>query len=103
MPRFAFEKFAGADERLTTQMKSVGEAMSIGRTFCESFGKALRSRELDAKPRLDGPVDVPLWDRYDTILARLRRGEEPEALAAESGVHPWFTGEFARMVAIEEQ
>ena len=46
MPRFAFEKFPGSDERLTTQMKSVGEAMSIGRTFCEAFGKALRSREL---------------------------------------------------------
>ncbi len=42
LPRFAFEKFAGADERLTTQMKSVGEAMAIGRTFCESFGKGLR-------------------------------------------------------------
>ena len=63
MPRFAFEKFPGADERLTTQMKAVGEAMSIGRTFCEAFGKALRSRELDATPRLEGPVDVPLWDR----------------------------------------
>ena len=54
MPRFAFEKFPGADERLTTQMKAVGEAMSIGRTFCEAFGKALRSRELDATPRLAG-------------------------------------------------
>ncbi len=102
MPRFAFEKFPGADERLTTQMKSVGEAMSIGRTFCESFGKALRSRELDTTPRLEGPVDVPLWDRYDTILARLRSGESPAALAAESAVHPWFLAEFARMVAVEE-
>ena len=55
MPRFAFEKFPGSDERLTTQMKSVGEAMSIGRTFCEAFGKALRSRELDTPPRLDRP------------------------------------------------
>jgi carbamoyl-phosphate synthase large subunit len=102
MPRFAFEKFAGADERLTTQMKSVGEAMSIGRTFCESFGKALRSRELDTPPRLAGPVDVPLWDRYDTILARLRAGESEAALSAESGVHPWFLGELGRMVAVEE-
>jgi carbamoyl-phosphate synthase large subunit len=102
MPRFAFEKFAGADERLTTQMKSVGEAMSIGRTFCEAFGKALRSRELDHPPRLEGPVDVPLWDRYDTLLARLRRGESPAALAAESLVHPWFLSELARMVAVED-
>ncbi len=103
MPRFAFEKFAGADERLTTQMKSVGEAMSIGRTFCEAFGKALRSRELDTPPRLAGPVDVPLWDRYDTILARLRAGEAPEALAAEADVHLWFLHELARMVAVEDE
>jgi carbamoyl-phosphate synthase large subunit len=103
MPRFAFEKFPGSDERLTTQMKSVGEAMSIGRTFCEAFGKALRSRELDTPPRLTGPVDVPFWDRYDTILARLRAGETPEALAAEADVHIWFLHELARMVAVEEE
>ena len=46
-PRFAFEKFPGADGTLTTQMKSVGEAMGIGRNFCEAMGKTLRSRELD--------------------------------------------------------
>ena len=45
MPRFAFEKFAGADQRLTTQMKSVGEAMAIGRTFKQSLLKAARSLE----------------------------------------------------------
>ena len=48
-PRFAFEKFPGADEELGTQMKSVGEAMGIGRTFTEAFLKAMRSRELDAR------------------------------------------------------
>src|SRR5213595_1269005 len=47
-PRFAFEKFAGVDSELTTHMKSVGEAMAIGRTFQQAFGKALRSRELDS-------------------------------------------------------
>ena len=47
LPRFAFEKFPGADAELTTQMKSVGEAMGIGRSFCEAWGKAMRSRELD--------------------------------------------------------
>src|ERR687884_464301 len=52
-PRFAFEKFAGADEHLTTHMKSVGEAMDIGRTFGQAFLKAMRSRELDAPPKLD--------------------------------------------------
>ena len=50
MPRFAFEKFPGSDGRLSTYMQSVGEAMAIGRTFRESFAKAMRSRELDAEP-----------------------------------------------------
>ncbi|MFM7552496.1 MAG: carbamoyl-phosphate synthase large subunit, partial [Actinomycetota bacterium] len=102
LPRFAFEKFAGADDTLTTQMKSVGEAMAIGRTFTESFGKALRSRELDATPRETGSLAVAKWDRYDLILSRLRAGEDPDALSRESEIHPWFLWEFARMVAAEE-
>src|SRR6266550_4146928 len=57
-PRFAFEKFAGVNSELTTHMKSVGEAMAIGRTFGQAFLKAMRSRELDLLPKLDG-VDVP--------------------------------------------
>ena len=51
-PRFAFEKFPGAEHELTTHMKSVGEAMAIGRTFRQAFAKALRSRELDSQPRV---------------------------------------------------
>ncbi len=51
-PRFAFEKFPGVDPTLTTHMKSVGEAMAIGRTFRQAFAKALRSRELDKAPAL---------------------------------------------------
>jgi carbamoyl-phosphate synthase large subunit len=100
-PRFAFEKFPGADAQLTTQMKSVGEAMGIGRTFCEALGKALRSRELDRAPREDGPLAEPTWDRLDALLGRLRRGEAASALSAESGIHPWFCDELARMVALE--
>jgi len=75
VPRFAFEKFPGADATLGTQMKSVGEAMGIGRTFGEAFSKALRSRELDG-----GAV---------TPWASL--GEPPE------GLHPWFRGELERL------
>ena len=67
-PRFAFEKFPGADEELGTQMKSVGEAMGIGRTFTEAFLKAMRSRELDAG------AQTP-WAGLDDL---------PE------GLHPWF-------------
>ena len=50
MPRFTFEKFPKADPTLTSQMKSVGEAMSLGRTFRQAFAKAMRSRELDETP-----------------------------------------------------
>jgi carbamoyl-phosphate synthase large subunit len=70
-PRFAFEKFPGADTTLGTQMKSVGEAMGIGRTFSEAFLKARRSRELDA-----GVISP--WLELDDL---------PE------GVHPWFKAE----------
>jgi carbamoyl-phosphate synthase large subunit len=76
-PRFAFEKFPGADERLGTQMKSVGEAMGIGRTFTEAFLKAMRSRELDAG------ASTP-WASLDDL---------PE------GVHPWFRAELERAQA----
>src|ERR671937_189904 len=74
-PRFAFEKFPGADTTLGTQMKSVGEAMGIGRTFTEAFLKALRSRELD------GGAVTP-WATLDEL---------PE------GLHPWFRAELERL------
>ena len=60
-PRFAFEKFPGADETLGTQMKSVGEAMGIGRTFTEAFLKAARSRELDANVAAELPAGAHPW------------------------------------------
>ena len=72
-PRFAFEKFPGADATLGTQMKSVGEAMGIGRTFTEAFLKAFGSRELD-------PGSPTPWGTFDDI---------PE------GVHPWFREQLA--------
>src|SRR6187397_447630 len=73
IPRFAFEKFPGADTTLGTQMKSVGEAMGIGRTFSEAFLKASRSRELDAGAQTPWPgLDLP------------------------AGVHPWFRAEIDR-------
>ncbi len=76
-PRFAFEKFPGADRTLGTQMKSVGEAMGIGRTFREAFWKAMRSRELDAGA-------VTPWADLDDL---------PEA------IHPWFRRELERLRA----
>jgi len=102
LPRFAFEKFPGADTGLTTQMKSVGEVMGIGRTFAEAWGKAMRSRELDHEPRTSGSVAEAEWDRFDAIQGRLTAGEDPTALAAESGVHPWFVDEW-ELVAHSER
>lgn len=74
-PRFAFEKFPGADRTLGTQMKSVGEAMGIGRTFREAFWKAFSSRELDAGA-------VTPWESLDDL---------PE------DIHPWFRRELERL------
>ncbi|MBA3376493.1 MAG: carbamoyl-phosphate synthase large subunit [Actinobacteria bacterium] len=73
-PRFAFEKFPGADQTLGTQMKSVGEAMGIGRTFTEAFLKAYGSRELD-------PGAPTPWATLDDL---------------PDGLHPWFQGEIDR-------
>jgi carbamoyl-phosphate synthase large subunit len=76
-PRFAFEKFPGCDQRLGTQMKSVGESMGIGRTFTEAFLKAFGSRELD-------PGSPSPWATLDDI---------------PGGVHPWFLAELERAKA----
>ncbi len=86
-PRFAFEKFPGADGTLTTQMKSVGEAMGIGRNFCEALGKTLRSRELDGNARASGGVSTPTWDRLDALIGRMRTGESPGGAGCRVG-HP---------------
>src|SRR5690349_20018019 len=84
-PRFAFEKFPGVDARLSTHMKSVGEAMAIGRTFRQAFAKAMRSRELDAPAFLGADTEAllealesPSADRYDMVLEVLRRGTDPQ-------------------------
>jgi carbamoyl-phosphate synthase large subunit len=107
VPRFAFEKFPGAEGRLSTHMKSVGEAMAIGRTFRESFAKALRSRELDSTPHvpeddaeLQDRLITPAPDRYDLILAAFRRGTDPEEIHERTSIDPWFLREL-RALALE--
>jgi carbamoyl-phosphate synthase large subunit len=100
-PRFAFEKFPGTDPTLTTHMKSVGEAMAIGRTFGQAFGKALRSRELDKPPSLDDISDEALLDslktpgpeRYEAILELLGRGTSIEAIHQATSIDRWFLRE----------
>ncbi len=106
IPRFAFEKFSGVDERLSTHMKSVGEAMAIGRTFQQAFGKAMRSRELDAIPATSGPLEelltrleMPGPDRYDVLLAAFRAGADPEEIERRTKIDLWFLRELAQLAA----
>ncbi len=114
-PRFAFEKFPGADPTLTTTMKSVGEAMSLGRNFVEALGKVMRSLETTragfwTKPDAPGDADEVL-DRlqtptegrlYDIELA-LRLGASVERVASASGVDPWFVAQIGELVALRAE
>ncbi|WP_409434266.1 carbamoyl-phosphate synthase large subunit [Mycobacterium sp. SMC-14] len=115
-PRFAFEKFPGADPRLTTTMKSVGEAMSLGRNFIESLGKVMRSLETDragfwtkpdpqedtASAALDR-LRVPTEGRLYDIELALRLGATVEAVAEASGVDPWFVEQINGLVALRTE
>jgi carbamoyl-phosphate synthase large subunit len=108
IPRFAFEKFPMAEGGLTTQMKSVGEAMAIGRTFKQAFMKALRSRELDAKLRppadddeLLARLETPSHDRYELLWEALRRGHSAAELHRRTAIHPWFLAQFEELIAAE--
>ena len=105
-PRFAFEKFPGAEAGLTTHMKSVGEAMALGRTFKQAFAKALRSRELDTRavsPEDDEALltllEMPGAERYDHLLEALRRGTPISELRRRTSIDPWFLRELAELVA----
>src|SRR5882762_5072694 len=101
VPRFAFEKFPGADTALTTHMKSVGEAMAIGRSFPEALQKALRSLESNHGPfgwkNAPGDAQSLLRDcrtphdgRLATIHQALRAGASQHDVAAATGIDPWF-------------
>ena len=114
MPRFTFEKFKGSDPLLTTAMKSVGEAMSIGRTFQESVQKALRSMEtgltgFDPVERLHGDRDLievelgkPVSDRLVVVADGFRVGLTVEEVADITKMDPWFLRQIEEIV-IEEQ
>jgi carbamoyl-phosphate synthase large subunit len=103
-PRFAFEKFPGAESDLTTHMKSVGEAMALGRTFQQAFAKAMRSRELDTAathPADDEALlkllETPGAERYDHLLEALRRGASVQELHRRTSIDPWFLRELAEL------
>jgi len=125
MPRFAFEKFPGADPTLTTQMKSVGEAMAIGRTFKEALQKAIRSLEVDrfglgSLHGLDGAVppganrdelaarvrsalQTPHPDRVWHVADAMRLGVSVEELAALTRIDPWFLDQIHELVEFERR
>ncbi|GBF30610.1 carbamoyl-phosphate synthase large chain [bacterium MnTg04] len=116
IPRFNFEKFSGCNDRLTTQMKSVGEVMAIGRTFQESFQKALRGMEngtTGLNPMLSGPLSdeqlrdlrqelrMPGPDRLLFLADAMRLGMADEELSALSGIDPWFIAQISDLVKAE--
>jgi len=119
IPRFAFEKFPSADPRLTTQMKSVGEAMAIGRTFKEAFQKGLRALEtgrygwnVAARARDDGLVDdsaealqgalrQPTAERIFQVKRALERGMTIEEVYELTAIDPWFLGQMQELIDAE--
>jgi carbamoyl-phosphate synthase large subunit len=114
IPRFAFEKFPGAEALLTTSMKSVGEAMAIGRTFAESLQKALRSMEtgLSGLDEIDLPDDETAIraalgratpDRLRITAQAMRLGFPMEEIAAITKYDPWFLGEIENILACEAE
>jgi carbamoyl-phosphate synthase large subunit len=112
VPRFAFEKFPGADPVLTTHMKSVGEAMAIGRNFTEALGKALRSMETKAagfwttvQPAVDkdealAVAAIPTDGRLYAVERALHAGATVTELADATGIDPWFLDQIAMIVEI---
>ncbi|MGH3687782.1 MAG: carbamoyl-phosphate synthase large subunit [Pseudonocardiaceae bacterium] len=116
VPRFAFEKFPGADPTLTTTMKSVGEGMALGRSFPEALGKALRSMETSAAgfwTRPDPPdatvaselaaLRVPHDGRLYAAERALRLGATVAQVAAASGIDPWFIDQIAGLVELRAE
>src|SRR5437762_3620612 len=113
VPRFTFEKFPQADATLTTQMKSVGEAMAIGRTFKEALQKAVRSLEQDRwalsldRPLTDDDVEallrVPNPDRMFAIGDAFRRGMRTAEVQALTHIDPWFLENMREIVEFEPE
>ncbi|MDR2312531.1 MAG: carbamoyl-phosphate synthase large subunit [Brucellaceae bacterium] len=119
IPRFAFEKFPGANNVLTTAMKSVGEVMAIGRTFQESLQKALRGLETgltgldeitipniedgDEKSAIRAAIGTPTQDRLRMVAQAMRLGMPLDEIHAACKIDPWFLEQMAEIVATEER
>ncbi|MBT0652801.1 carbamoyl-phosphate synthase large subunit [Geomobilimonas luticola] len=125
IPRFTFEKFPAADSTLTTQMKSVGEVMAIGRTFKESFQKALRSLEIGScgfesrlfdlgketrraltpaeQQLLLDKLGTPNWERLWFVGDAIRSGMEVDRLYKITGIDPWFLHNIRQIIEMEDK
>jgi carbamoyl-phosphate synthase large subunit len=117
IPRFAFEKFPGADPVLTTHMKSVGEVMAIGRNFTEALGKAMRSMEtkaagfwttepadpMQSQDELLGIASVATDGRLYAIERALRAGASVDQVAQATGIDAWFIDQFDQILSLGEQ
>ena len=113
VPRFAFEKFKGTDATLSTRMKAVGEVMAIGRTFEESFNKAMRSLETgenmlgaDDPALYDVPdfrqrVSVPTAQRIYYVIEALRRGWDIDEIHDLTGIDPWYLNHLKNLTDTE--
>ncbi|MDB9445088.1 carbamoyl-phosphate synthase large subunit [Anabaena sp. CS-542/02] len=115
IPRFAFEKFPGSDPVLTTQMKSVGEAMAIGRTFNESFQKAFRSLEtgragwgcdqsekLPSGEQIRAQLRTPHPDRIFAVRHALQLGLSSEEIYELTAIDPWFLDKMQQLLDVEK-
>jgi len=112
VPRFAFEKFPAADATLTTQMKSVGEVMSIGRTFKESLQKAIRSlenstygfEEIDTTPAaLKAKLKIPNSERLWHVAQAMRNGMTIDEIHELTWIDPWFLNHMKQIMSAEEK
>jgi carbamoyl-phosphate synthase large subunit len=115
-PRFTFEKFPGTNSELTVQMKSVGEAMAIGRTFKEALQKAIRSLEIDRysldKEHFNGELSVPelkeklrtnCWDKIWYVAEAFRRKLSTEEVLDLTKIDPWFLNNIKDIVKLERK
>jgi carbamoyl-phosphate synthase large subunit len=116
IPRFAFEKFRGSPAILTTSMKSVGEAMAIGRCFEESFQKAMRSLEIGrsgwgcdrpepeiSEQEIDRLLRTPSPERILWVRTAMLQGRTDDDLHRISGIDPWFLAKLRRLIEAEHQ
>ncbi len=120
IPKFNFEKFPDADQRLTTHMKSVGEVMAIGRTFKESLGKALRSLEIDRygfcehhsktvlndserKEFIKKHLLTPSWDRIWSVVDGMRMGMNIDEIHEITRIDKWFLYNIKQILELEEE